>query len=210
LTDATAEDWQFFRQSKLEKTAQGDRGLAAMRNRRDETDLNKVERHIVERPDSADIGAVMERIVASPGFSKSGQLSNFLRFIVAETLAGRPEHIKAYTIAVDALGRDASFDPQADPIVRVEAGRLRRALEHYYENGGRNDPIVIELPRGSYVPLFRTNSPPRRAFVRLDELRLRATRFARDNYRQTLLIAAIATIVSLTVELLEHTIWPGD
>ena len=171
--------------------------------------MNKVERNIVERLDSADIGAVMERIVASPGFSKSSQLSNFLRFVVEETLAGRTDRIKAYTIAVDALGRDPSFDPQTDPIVRVEAGRLRRALEHYYENGGRNDPFIIELPLGSYVPVFRANSPPRRAAARMNALRLRGIELLRDNYVLLLLMAVVSAVVSLTVEVLEHAIWTG-
>jgi hypothetical protein len=172
--------------------------------------LNKAERSIVEQPASADISAVMERIIASPGFSKSGQLSNFLRFIVEETLAGRGDHLKAYTIAVDALGRDSTFDPQADPIVRVEAGRLRRALEHYYADGGRNDSFVIDLPRGSYVPVFRANGPSRRTVARMSRHYRRAITALRNHYQLMLLIAAVSAIVSLTVELLEHTIWPGD
>jgi adenylate cyclase len=80
-------------------------------------------------------------------------------------------HLKAYTIAADALGRDANFDPQNDPIVRVEAGRLRRALDHYYTDGGCNDPIVIELPRGHYVPVFRANNARFRAITRFHVLR---------------------------------------
>ena len=70
-------------------------------------------------------------------------------------MRGEAQRIKGYTIAVEALGRGESFDPQADPIVRVEAGRLRRTLEHYYAGLGAQEPIVIELPRGSYVPTFR-------------------------------------------------------
>src|ERR1044072_8595836 len=70
-----------------------------------------------------------------------------------------PERIKGYTIAVEALGRAENFDPQADPIVRVEAMRLRRALTRYYENGGKHDPVVIALPLGNYVPMFRRVAP---------------------------------------------------
>ncbi|HVX91599.1 MAG TPA: hypothetical protein VG985_00100 [Xanthobacteraceae bacterium] len=94
------------------------------------------------------------RVVASPAFRASPQLSAFLRFVVEATLSGQSERIKGYTIAVEALGRDADFDPQTDPIVRVEAGRLRRALERYYGETGADDPVAIELPRGSYVPVF--------------------------------------------------------
>ncbi len=95
------------------------------------------------------------RIVGSAPFSGSLRLTRFLTFVVKATLAGEGARIKAYTIAIEALGRGSEFDPQADPIVRVEAGRLRAALARYYADAGRDDPVVIELPRGSYVPTFR-------------------------------------------------------
>jgi hypothetical protein len=75
--------------------------------------------------------------------------------VVERALAGRGAEIKSYTIAVEALGRDPSFEPEADPIVRVEAGRLRQALALYYAGAGSTDPVIIELLRGSYVPKFR-------------------------------------------------------
>ncbi|MFT0858490.1 tetratricopeptide repeat protein [Ancylobacter sp. G4_0304] len=103
--------------------------------------------------------AALARVLMSEELSSSPQLSNILRFVVEATLEGRREAIKGYTIAVEALGRDASFDPQADPIVRVEATRLRRALERYYAGAGAQDEIEIVVPRGSYVPQF----VPRRA-----------------------------------------------
>lgn len=84
----------------------------------------------------------------------SDRLRNFLRFVVEETLAGRPDRLKAYTIALEVLGRDAGFDPQNDPIVRMEAGKLRRRLDHYYLKAGRDDPIQIEIPKGGYAPRF--------------------------------------------------------
>ena len=117
-----------------------------------------------DRPRADEIRAARDRIVASPNFRASPQLAAFLRFVVEAALSGRSDRIKGYTIAVEALGRDADFDPQADPIVRVEAGRLRRAIERYYANGGANDPIAIELPRGSYVPLFRYRASSRAAW----------------------------------------------
>jgi hypothetical protein len=94
-------------------------------------------RSIDETPAQADVRASLERVVASVELSKSPQLVSFLRFVVEAELNGRSRQVKAYTIATDALGRDARFDPQADPIVRVEAGRLRRALKKYYANGGQ-------------------------------------------------------------------------
>ena len=102
----------------------------------------------------ADLEAQLERILSQPKFRVAVQLSRFLRFVVEETLAGRQEQIKQYTIAVDALGRDPDFDPQINPVVRMQAGQLRRALHRYYETDGAEDPIRIEIPKGRYVPIF--------------------------------------------------------
>jgi hypothetical protein len=156
----------------------------------------------VEPPHDAEIRAALDRVVSSAHLHKSPQLANFLRFVVEEKLAGNGSRLKAYTIAADALGRDSNFDPQNDPIVRVEAGRLRRALDQYYANGGCNDPVVIELPRGGYVPLFRPNTARRRTLARVHVLRRQLLATARENFRLVLLIAVIATMVSLSFDLL--------
>ncbi|MFK8253714.1 tetratricopeptide repeat protein [Ancylobacter terrae] len=97
----------------------------------------------------------LARVLASEELRSSPQLSTILRFVVEATLDGRSEAIKGYTIAVEAMGRDPSFDPQVDPIVRVEATRLRRSLERYYAGAGAGDEIEIFVPKGSYVPQFR-------------------------------------------------------
>ncbi|RUU01460.1 hypothetical protein EOD23_21455, partial [Mesorhizobium sp. USDA-HM6] len=78
--------------------------------------------------------------------------------VVEETLAGRGGRIKAYSIAVEVFGRGESFDAQTDPIVRIEAGHLRRALERYYLTSGHADPILITIPKGGYVPVFTLHS----------------------------------------------------
>jgi adenylate cyclase len=101
------------------------------------------------------IQAQLERIIASSAFDASRRNCAFLRFIVEETLAGRGGRIKAYTIGTNVLQRDAGFDPQADPIVRIEASRLRRSLERYYLIAGKDDPIRIEIPKGGYVASFQ-------------------------------------------------------
>ncbi len=103
------------------------------------------------------IRAQVARILTSPEFEKSHQLRRFLEFVVEETLAGRGDQIKQYTVAIKAFGRPAHFDPRADPIVRIEARRLRRSLNRYYQLYGAADPIIIEIPTGAYVPRFRPN-----------------------------------------------------
>ncbi|MHB2168946.1 hypothetical protein [Alsobacter sp. R-9] len=107
------------------------------------------------------IRSQLGRVLASPDFGRSERLSKFLRFIVEETLAGRADRLKAYTIALAVFDRPASFDPQADPLVRIEATRLRRALEHYYLTEGTSDPLIIAVPKGAYVPHIapRQNEP---------------------------------------------------
>lgn len=96
----------------------------------------------------------LEKISLSRPFLRSRQLRKFLRHVVLETLAGRGDQISGYTIALDVLGRRASFDPSQDPIVRSEARRLRQKLKEYYRTEGQNDPILIRLEKGSYVPTF--------------------------------------------------------
>jgi adenylate cyclase len=102
----------------------------------------------------------LERILKSGEFRGSEKQRKFLKFVIDETLEGRAHQLKGYTIAVSVYGRSGTFDPQVDPIVRVEAGRLRRALEHYYLTAGKNDPVRIEIPKGGYVPIFRSASFP--------------------------------------------------
>jgi TolB-like protein len=99
--------------------------------------------------------AELARILASPDFSSSRQLTSFLRFVVAETLAGRSGNLKERTVAHGALGREIRFDPRLDCVVRVVAGKLRRSLEHYYALDGVADPVCIEVPKGTYCPVFR-------------------------------------------------------
>lgn len=110
------------------------------------------------QPSPEEVRAQLARIVASPGFDVPERSRGFLRFVVEETLAGRGERIKGYTIAVEVFGRDASFDANVDPVVRIEAGRLRRALERYYLMAGHTDPVLIDIPKGGYVPVFARRS----------------------------------------------------
>ncbi len=107
----------------------------------------------------------LARIVDSTAFRASLRLTRFLSFVVEAAMTGKGQRIKAYTIAVEALGRCGNFDPQNNPIVRVEAVRLRKALARYYAGEGHDDPLLIALPRGSYVPCFRLRGTGERAAV---------------------------------------------
>jgi hypothetical protein len=101
-----------------------------------------------------EIRAQLGRILASSTFQQADRARAFLSFIISTFLEGRASEIKESVIAVEALGRTVSFDPRTDPIVRVEAGRLRTRLKAYYDSEGSNDRVVITLPKGGYVPEF--------------------------------------------------------
>lgn len=101
-----------------------------------------------------DARAALDRILADSQFHATERHRKLLRYLVDEFFAGRSGQVKAYTIAIDVFGRPASFDPATDPIVRVEASRLRAALTQYYETVGERVGLRIELPKGNYVPHF--------------------------------------------------------
>jgi TolB-like protein len=96
----------------------------------------------------------LERISNDPLFAEAGILKKFLKYIVLETYGGRSNCLKEYTIATNVLGKSSDFKPQENGIVRIHAGRLRRALDLYYEGPGSNDELIISIPKGKYVPDF--------------------------------------------------------
>jgi adenylate cyclase len=99
--------------------------------------------------------AQLERMLASPVFTRSERMSRFLRFAVERLLSGQASTLKEYLIAVEVFDKGESMDPRVDPIVRVEAGRLRSKLREYYETEGREDPILIAFAPRSYVPVIQ-------------------------------------------------------
>jgi adenylate cyclase len=108
-----------------------------------------------ESMNGAGVRKALEHILASPGFDGSVRSRRFLEYLVEETLAGRADRLKGLTIAIDVFGREAAtFDRESDPVVRIEAAKLRRRLKSYYLTAGQEDPVRIDLPKGTYVPTF--------------------------------------------------------
>jgi TolB-like protein/Flp pilus assembly protein TadD len=105
-------------------------------------------------PDKA-VRQQLNRILASKTFSQVERLKRFVSFIVGETVGGRGGDLKEYVIGVQVFGKEPSFDPRTDPIVRVQARRLRTRLARYYRDEGNNDELIIDLPKGGYAPVFR-------------------------------------------------------
>jgi serine/threonine-protein kinase len=97
----------------------------------------------------------LERVLASPGFARNERLSRFLRFVVERHLEGRDGEIKESLLAIEVFGRIPGYDSKQDPIVRTEASRLRARLSEYYLGDGKYDSLIIDLPKGGYIPVFR-------------------------------------------------------
>ncbi len=101
----------------------------------------------------------LELMLANPDFTATPQQSALLKYVVSQTLAGHADNIKGYTVATEVFGRGSDFDQSIDPIVSIQASRLRRAIALYYETTGKSDPIRINIPKGTYVPTFDKQSP---------------------------------------------------
>lgn len=108
----------------------------------------------IKDPTSDEISVALDRVLSDSRFRASARRRSFLRYLVEQTLAGEGARIKAYTIATTVFGRGKDFDPQTDPIVRLEAMRLRRDLEQYYLVAGQYDGLRFAIPKGSYIPTF--------------------------------------------------------
>src|SRR5689334_21267039 len=101
------------------------------------------------------IRAALDKILASPGFANADRISRFLRYAVDETLNGQTNKLKESLLGIDVFGRKPTYDPRVDAVVRTEAVKLRARLREYYESEGREDEVVIDLPKGGYIPAFR-------------------------------------------------------
>ena len=117
--------------------------------------------------DPAEVVAALERVLVSRQFKRGSRSRGFLAYVVTETLAGRGERLSERTVARGAMGRGGDFDGRDDASVRVQAGRVRSALEEYYGAEGAEDALRIVLPRGTYVPVFKRQQTQPRAVARV-------------------------------------------
>lgn len=107
----------------------------------------------------------LERILQSRALQGSESLKAFLRFVVQKALDGQNTHLKEYTIATEVFGRSSSYDPRVDSVVRVQAGRLRTKIQEYYATEGKDDRVIIDLPKGHYYPVFSSIAVKREPLV---------------------------------------------
>jgi hypothetical protein len=132
---------------------------------------------------------LLVRVLNSGPFHQAPRRQRFLEYIVNESLAGRGERLKGYNVAQAVCDRAETFDANIDPIVRLEAGRLHDRLREYYAGDGRDDPVRIELPKGTYTPLIELRQAPT-----LDPRPDRATPI-----KQLMLAAAVLLIIAASL-----------
>ena len=119
--------------------------------------------------DQSQIKIALERILNSDALRDSERMRRFLTYIVNEKLEGREDNIKAYNIAVDVFNKSESFDPQSSSLIRTYGGKLRDTLEHYYHTDGKDDPIVITIAKGGYIPDFTVRKESNPENIELDK-----------------------------------------
>ncbi|HZU26848.1 MAG TPA: hypothetical protein VFA04_15085 [Bryobacteraceae bacterium] len=113
------------------------------------------ERRGIGRPSRAEIAAQLETLLADKAFAGADRLSRMLRYLVETAVNGAASELKEYTVGIEVFDRDPSYDPRTDSVVRVHGSRLRSKLAEYYASAGANDPVIIDVPKGGYAPVFR-------------------------------------------------------
>jgi hypothetical protein len=130
------------------------------------------------RTDSDQVSKALQRILASQTFARSERLRSFLKFVVEMEQIGLSHQLKGYTIGIDVFSRGHGFDPGTDPLVRVQAGKLRKLLNQFYACEGRDEPLRIRIPLGGYVPVYERAEDQMRPAQRGSSLGLIQARFS--------------------------------
>jgi TolB-like protein len=150
------------------------------------------------------------RILNSGPFQQSQRRQRFLEYLVNETLAGRSERLKGYNVALEVFDRPESFDPVTDPLVRIEAARLRDRLREYYETDGQGDSVRIDLPKGSYTPHIEFRQPADRVHAATQDRRPNRSEgpAASQPHSRTTTLGFLAFVVTVLLALLAgFTAW---
>jgi adenylate cyclase len=124
--------------------------------------MMKLQAQKSSHPSREVISQQLVRMLSSPDFHATPQQTAFFKFVVNQTLAGNADRISGYTVATEVFGRRTDFDQSIDPVVSIQAARLRRALERYYLTAGKHDLLRILIPKGSYLPTFSEQRPSHR------------------------------------------------
>ena len=150
----------------------------------------------------------LSRLCKSDEFSESTRAIEFLQFVVDETLAGRGDRLSQRVLASELYKRGSDFNPSTDPIVRMQAGRVRRALEHYYLTTGKQDAIVITLQKGTYAPTIKTtqNTDAEPSGLRLEQPLLLVVPFSHNGSGDSFeyIAEGLASELAVTLDRFRH------
>jgi hypothetical protein len=160
--------------------------------------------------DAESVRLQIERIVQSECFRSAESMRNLLGFLAAKLLAGDADHLKEYSIGIDALGKPHSYDPRSDSTARVQIGRLRQKLAEYYRNEGAHDPLLLEIPKGQLHLAYKANLPSVGASIIEGQPALPAPaeiETARVWRRRTGILAGVATAAMVLAAGLGILLW---
>lgn len=160
-------------------------------------------------PGSEAVRRTLDAILSSEAFARSERLRSFLAYVVENELAGKASTLKGYSIGVDVFGRPPGFDAGTDPLVRVQAGKLRKLLEHYYETEGTGDALRIRIPLGSYVPEYELRAPIREEPAGTPERAPQRRRPARGGWLPAPVSSPLALLSLLPLFFLAPATYPG-
>ncbi|RED17026.1 hypothetical protein [Parasphingopyxis lamellibrachiae] len=159
--------------------------------------MTEVAANVPNTASSEDITGELRRIFDAPQFNHSPVMCRLLSYLVEQTLAGNGHRLKAYTIAVDGLGRDADFDARIDSYPRVQVGRLRKLLDDYYAADDAYAGLRINIPKGAYVVSFGNLKPAEIAAAMPERARPQTPRFRMAGLAQFAAAALVAGLVGL-------------
>ncbi len=139
----------------------------------------------------------LRRVIQSRHFANAPKKSRFLEFVSEQTFLGSGEKLNEYLIGLEVYGRGSDFNPQDDPIVRVQAHDIRRALKKYYEEEGKTSPLRIDLPLGHYIPVFSKAAMEETATAVVQESQVVAAPRRREQFHYALILGLAATCAIL-------------
>jgi hypothetical protein len=152
--------------------------------------------------------AAVDKILQSQVFRNTESLRRLLRFLAEKAITGEADQLKEYSVGIDAFGKPPSYDPRQDSAVRIQVGRLRQKLSEYYQNEGKEDPIIVELPKGGFRLQFESRVRIPRADLEVVSSRIPAPQPAALRGKLTIALAG-ALVLTLAWALWATVEWVG-
>jgi hypothetical protein len=154
--------------------------------------------------------AAVDKILQSQVFRNTESLRRLLRFLAEKAINGEADQLKEYSVGIDAFGKPPSYDPRQDSAVRIQVGRLRQKLSEYYLNEGKEDPIIVELPKGGFRLQFESRVPTSHAELEVVSSQIPAPPHRRARPGKLTIALAATIVLTLTWALWATAEWVGE